>query len=208
MRSFIIVFFTKCFIKSRRRRMASQVALCTAHTYNTSIGKSEGKRPSRNPKLMWEGNTTMILEELARVKSGFKQYGMQPSDRTFAGKRASSAAAGMFFPPQEDFFFCMFVTTVLHNRYKLQHSFLRSENVENNNHIIVWNHQEYFTLYENILRSLISAQCVVRSEELRLWYCANWTEHYASLGLLQISIVHRWNNGVQGNPQVPAHKPA
>lgn len=49
--------------------------------------------------------------------------------------------------------------------------------------------------------SLISAKCVVRSEELKLWYCVSWTEHYASLGLLQINIVHWWNNGVQGNPK-------
>jgi hypothetical protein len=48
----------------------------------------------------------------------------------------------------------------------------------------------------------------IRSEELRFWYCVKWTEHYASLGLLQINIVHWWNNGVQGTPQVPAHKPA
>ena len=56
--------------------MASPVALCTAHTYNTSTGKSEGKRPSRNPTLIWEENITMILEESARVKGRFKQHGM------------------------------------------------------------------------------------------------------------------------------------
>jgi len=84
-------------MKSRRRRMASQAALCTAHTYNTSIGKSEGKMPSMNPKLMWEENITMILEESARVKSGSKQYRVQPSDRSFAGRRGSSAAAGLPF---------------------------------------------------------------------------------------------------------------
>jgi len=134
--------------------MASQVALCTAHTYNTSIGKSEGKRPSRNPKLIWEENITMILEESARVKSGFKQYTMQPSDRIFAGRRGSSAAAGLLPPPPFSrglFFSYVFVTTMLRNRYKLQHSFLRSEDMENNNHIIVWDHHEYFILYENIL---------------------------------------------------------
>jgi len=86
--------------------MASQAALCTAHIYNTSIGKSEGKRTSRNPKLICEENITMILEESARVKSGFKEYRVQPSDRSFAGRRASSAAAGVsFFPSRGLFFF-------------------------------------------------------------------------------------------------------
>lgn len=85
--------------------MASHVALCTAHTYNTSIAKSGGKRPSRNPKRIWEENITIILEELARVKSGFKQYGIQPSDRIFAGRRASSADAGLLFSLSRGLFF-------------------------------------------------------------------------------------------------------
>lgn len=103
------IFSTKCFTKPRRMRMASQAAQCTAQHIPTtsSIGKSEGKRPSRNPKLIWEGNITMILEESGRVKSGFKQYRLQPSARSFVGRRASSAAAELPFFFQEDYFFRM-----------------------------------------------------------------------------------------------------
>lgn len=134
--------------------MASQAAQCTAQHIPTtsSIGKSEGKRPSRNPKLIWEGNITMILEESGRVKSGFKQYRLQPSARSFVGRRASSAAAELpfFFFSRGLFFSYVFVTTVLRNRHKLQHSFLRSEDTGNNNHISTWDHHGYFTLYGNI----------------------------------------------------------
>jgi len=67
----------------------------------------------------------MILEESARVKSGFKQYRVQPNGRIFAGRRASSATVGLlFFISTGLFFFVCAVRTVLHNRYKLQHSFL------------------------------------------------------------------------------------
>jgi hypothetical protein len=74
------------------------------------------------------------------------------SFRIFAGRRASSGATGLIiFSSRGLFFSYVFVTTALLNRYKLQHSFIRSADMENNNHISGWDHHEYFTLYENIL---------------------------------------------------------
>jgi hypothetical protein len=53
-------------IKSRRMRRVGHVALTGKRrdVYRVLVGKPEGKRPFRIPRLMWEDNIKMDLQEV------------------------------------------------------------------------------------------------------------------------------------------------
>ena len=53
-------------IKSRRMRWASHVARTGKRrgVYRILVGKPEGKRPPGRPRLRWEDNITMNLQEV------------------------------------------------------------------------------------------------------------------------------------------------
>jgi hypothetical protein len=53
-------------INSRRMRWAGYVARIgeKVRLYRVLVGKPEGKRPLRRPRLRWKGNTKMDLQEV------------------------------------------------------------------------------------------------------------------------------------------------
>jgi hypothetical protein len=60
-------------IKSKRKRMSQHVA----HTgdrrgaYNFSVRRIDGKRPLRRPRIKWEDNIKMNVQDLGRIGMGW-----------------------------------------------------------------------------------------------------------------------------------------